>query len=102
MSQHSIRITPTLCSLSGTFGEIQVVAAANRLIVDIAARNWDTAGHLHRQSAVLSLPLDDAISLHTAIGQAIVVASDTALQTAPTWSDRTHSTVVRRSGRRAA
>jgi hypothetical protein len=47
MRQHRMHSTGFLRSIGGTFGEVQVVAVFNRILVDLQAQNYDTGGFLN-------------------------------------------------------
>jgi hypothetical protein len=77
-----------LLSTAGTLGEIQIVSAPSWVVLDIAARNYDSAGHLHRDFALLKLTLDCAQRLHQLLGDAIEASLDASAAAQPTlWSE---------------
>jgi hypothetical protein len=52
-----------LFSISGTFGDAQIVAAPSRVIIDLQTRNYDASGVLRRHHALANLPLETASRL---------------------------------------
>ena len=88
-NQHN---TCRLFSTGGTFGEIQVVATQENIVVDIQARNYDTAGHLHREHALANLSLASAVRLRDLLSEAIDHAQSITLDLRATavWSPVTH------------
>jgi hypothetical protein len=78
-----------LQSTAGTWGEIQIVSTAENIVLDIHARNYDTAGHLHRDHALANLPLMTAIRLNALLSEAIEAALDCEPRQAGLWSDST-------------
>ena len=88
---------PRLYSTSGTFGEITVIAASESIVVDATTRNYDTAGHLHREHALARLSLSAAARLRDLLSAAIDHAQSGLLDVRQTslWSETTHA----RSGR---
>lgn len=86
--------TSRLLSTAGTFGECQIVAAPDRVLIDVTARNYDTHGHLHHERALLNLPLDAATRLRDLLDLAIDHAFCVTLDSRPM--------VQAQGGRRAA
>jgi hypothetical protein len=86
LSNHN---TTRLLSCAGTFGEIQIVAASENVVVDVEARNYDTAGHLHRDRALANLSLAAAARLRDLLSEAIDHAHAVTLDRRQTalWSD---------------
>lgn len=70
--------TSNLFSVSGTFGELQVVASGDSVVVDVQSRAYDTTGRLHRDHAATRLPLRIAMRLRDLLDRAIVVSADFA------------------------
>lgn len=101
MPQHSAVSTAQLRSLADTFGEAQIVALPNRVVLDLATRNYDTHGYLHRDAALACLSLDIAIKLRDLLSEAITAAAGMPPVTPGIWSDATHADFPRRRGRRA-
>jgi hypothetical protein len=90
LQQHN---TCRLFSTAGTFGEIQIVAGQEHVIVDLQARNYDTAGHLHRDHALANLSLSAATRLRDLLDEALVHAHSITLDTRQTalWSPVTRT-----------
>ena len=80
--------TPKSCSVVGTFGELQVTATLDHVVVDVHSRNYTTAGHLHCEHALVKLPLQTALRLRDLLDQAIET-SQVIFDTAQPglWSD---------------
>lgn len=100
MSQHRLNTTGFLRSLTGTFGEAQIVAASGRIVVDLETKNYDTAGFIHKEHALAALSLDSAIELRDALNAAISAAANLPQPHPGIWSDLTNR--ARRVGRAAA
>lgn len=90
----------TLRSIADTWGQIQIIAMPERIALDIQARNYDTAGHLHRDHALANLPLATAIRLRALLSEAIEAALDCEPRQPGLWSDTTMRAVVFRIERR--
>ena len=78
------RITPgttraRLLSTAGTWGEIQIVWTAENLVIDVQARNYDTAGHLHREHALVNISVQTAVRLRQILGEAIEATLDASV-----------------------
>jgi len=101
MRQHRLHSTGFLRSVGGTFGEVQIVAISNRVVVDLQTQNYDTAGFLNRNHALASLPLDAAIQLRDVLSEAIVTAENARPHHPGIWSDATNHAVPHRMGRRS-
>jgi len=93
-----------LVSTGGTWGEIQIVSTADNLVIDVQARNYDTAGHLHRDQAVVQISVQTAIRFRQLLDEAIEASLDvSACRNQPgLWSDATTAAIASRWGRRAA
>ncbi len=93
-----------LLSTGGTWGEIQIAWAAESLVLDVQARNYDTAGFLRRDHAVVNIYVQTAVRLHRILGEAIEASLDaSAWRGQPgLWSDATTASIATRWGRRAA
>jgi hypothetical protein len=80
-----------LRSTAGTWGQIQIATTPDSVVLDIATRNYDTQGHLHRDYALANLSIDTAIRLRALLGEAIESALDaSAAERQPgLWSDAT-------------
>src|SRR5690242_416256 len=102
MRQHRLHSTGFLRSIDGTFGEVQIVAVANRVVVDLQARNYDTGGFLNRDHALASLSLDAAIQLRDSLSAAILAAENASPHHLGIWSDATNRAVPHRMRRRRA
>jgi hypothetical protein len=70
--------TTKSCSVSGTFGELQVTGSREHVVVDVQSRNYDTVGHLHCEHALARLPLQQALRLRDLLDQAIEASRVTA------------------------
>jgi hypothetical protein len=82
--------TPKSCSVVGTFGELQVSAAHEHVVLDIQSRNYNTVGHLHREHALVKLPLETAMRLRDLLDQAIETSQGVLDAAQPgLWSDST-------------
>lgn len=102
MSQ-TLSNSTTLRSMSGLFGTVQMVSHSNGVLVDIAARQYDVEGNLHRQNALVSFDLDDARRLHDLLGCAIEAAECAEPRQPGLWSDSTTRAIGKaRGGRRVA
>ncbi len=102
MHQHHAGSTAFLRSLADTFGEVQIVAAPNRVVLDLQALNYDTAGFLHRDYALASLSVGAAVQLRDLLSAAIVAAADMPPVQPGIWSNAAHTGGSRRVGRRAS
>jgi hypothetical protein len=82
--------TPKSCSVTGTFGELQVTAAREHVVVDVQSRNYNTVGQLHCEHALVKLPLETAMRLRDLLDQAIQTSQGILDPTQPgLWSDST-------------
>ena len=95
-------IKSRLWSTAGTFGEIQIVTASGKVVVDLSTRNYDTAGHLYQGHAIANLSLSAAVQLRDLLSEAIDHSASTELDTRPTWRwpDATTVHTAARIGRR--
>jgi hypothetical protein len=59
------------CSVLGIFGELQVTASRELVLVDVQSRNYDTVGHLYCEHALAKLPLQNALQLRDLLDRAI-------------------------------
>lgn len=102
MSSYHTSNTSRLLLTAGTFGEIQLVAASDRVMIETSARNYDALGHLHREHALANLPLDAAIRFRDLLSEAINHACSATLDGRQTalWSDTTVKAEAQRFGRR--
>lgn len=96
--------TSRLLSTAGTFGEIQIVAGSDRVVIDATTRNYDVLGHLHCEHALADLSLSAAVRLRDLLDEAITHAASVTLDTRQTalWSDSTVRDQAARFGRRRA
>jgi hypothetical protein len=85
----------TLRSTAGTWGEVAIASTPEHVILDIHARNYDTAGNLHRDAALLNLSIETAIRLRALLGAAIESALDCEPRQAGLWSDETTRAIAR-------
>jgi hypothetical protein len=95
---HAHTTTATLRSTGGTWGQVEIASTPERVILDIHARNYDSAGYLHRDSALLNLPIETAIRLRAILGAAIEAALDYEPRQPGLWSDATLQAPARRVG----
>jgi hypothetical protein len=88
MSGLQQRNTPKSCSVTGTFGELQVTTAHEYVVFDVQSRNYKSAGLLHCEHALVKLPLETAMQLRDLLDQAIETGQRilNASQPGP-WSD---------------
>jgi hypothetical protein len=85
---HSTSVS--LRSTAGTWGNIQIVSTRGNVVMDIATRNYDTAGHLHRDYALANLPVATAMRLRDLLDEAISAALDASADDQQAlWSDAT-------------
>lgn len=98
MSQ-SLSNSTNLKSISGLYGEIQIVGSPDRVLLDIDARHYDTTAHLHHQHALLNLRIGDARYLREALDAAIEAAESAEPRQPGLWSDETVRQAARRVGR---
>jgi hypothetical protein len=89
---------------NGTWGEIQIVWTAENLVLDVQARNYDTAGYLPRGHAGVNKYVQTAVRLHQLFGEAIEASLNvpTSRSQPGLWSDATMAVIATRWGRRAA
>jgi hypothetical protein len=97
-------ITSRLWSTAGTFGEIQIVTASGKVVVDLFTRNYDTAGHLNRGHALANLSLSAAVQLRDLLSEAIDHSASAELDIRQTrrWPGATTAHTAARIGRRPA
>jgi hypothetical protein len=99
MPRHRNANTSRLFSVSGTFGDAQIVATPSRILIDLQSRNWDSTGSLHKEHAIANLPIDTAIRLHDLLGAAIDASTDANPHQPGLWSDATTTALATRKGR---
>ena len=77
---------------------------AENLVLDVQARNYDTAGHLRRDHAVLNISVQTAVRLRQLLGEAIEASLDAPVGRSQPglWSDATTAAIATRWRRRAA
>jgi hypothetical protein len=90
--------TATLRSTAGTWGDVAIASTPEHVILDIHARNYDTAGHLHRDAALLNLSIETAIRLRALLGEAIESALYCEPRQPGLWSDATMRASAARRG----
>ena len=88
--------TPRLFSLSGTFGDAQIVAIPSRVLIDLQTRNYDAGGILRKHHALANLPLDTASQIRDLLSQAIAAAAEAPEHQPGLWSDATTAHIARR------
>jgi hypothetical protein len=87
--------TPRSCSVTGTFGELQVTAALEHVVVDVQSRNYNTVGHLLCEHALVKLPLATAMRLRDLLDQAIETSQGILDAAQPgLWSNNTAAFVA--------
>jgi hypothetical protein len=96
MSQHLTANTSRLFSVSGTFGDAQIVATRSRVLIDLQTRNYDSGGNLRKHHALANLPLDTASQIRDLLSQAIAAAAEAPKHQPGLWSDATAAHVARR------
>jgi hypothetical protein len=93
--------TSRLFSISGTFGDAQIVATRSRVLIDLRTRNYDSGGILRKHHALANLPLETACRLRDLLNEAITAAAE-ALQHQPgLWSEATSVHTAQRLQRNA-
>lgn len=102
MFKQSQSNTARLYSTAGTFGAFDIVATADKIVLDATTRNYDVTGHLCRDHALANLSLDAAARLRDLLSEAIDHANSVALDTRQTalWSDNTLASEASRFSRR--
>lgn len=86
--------THPIYGVSGTFGTVQIAAHDQAVVLQTVGRNYDTTGILRVDTAVVRLPVRDAIRLHALLADAIVEAEErhdsrqTALWSSATYDQR--------------
>jgi hypothetical protein len=93
--------TPESCSVVGTFGELQVTAYREHVLVEVQSRNYDTVGHLHCEHALARLPLQKALQLRGLLDRAIEASRVTFATSQPgLWSNSAVASVAGKFWRR--
>ena len=62
--------------IAGAFGAMQIGVRDRALIIHATGRNYDTAGFLRVEAALVRLPINDAIRLHAMLAEAIVFSEE--------------------------
>ena len=88
--------TSRLFSVSGTFGDAQIVAAGSRIIIDLQTRNYNSSGILCKAHALANLPLETASQIRDLLSQAIAAAAEAPQHQPGMWSDATIAHTPRR------
>jgi hypothetical protein len=88
--------TSRLFSVSGTFGDAQIVAIRSRVLFDLQTRNYDAGGILRRHHALANLPLDTASQIRDLLSQAIAAAAEAPEHQPGLWSEATTAHIARR------
>lgn len=101
MSQHTAVNTSRLFSVSGTFGDAQIVATRDRVLIDLQTRNYDAGGILRKHHALANLPLETASRLRDLLNEAIAAAADAPQHQPGLWSEATSAHTARRLQRNA-
>jgi len=96
MSQHIPASTSRLFSVSGTFGDAQIVATRDRVLIDLQTRNYDAGGILRKAHALANLPLETASQIRYLLSQAIAAAAEAPQHQPGMWSDATIAHTSRR------
>lgn len=87
--------SPRHLKCAGTFGAIQIGAHDQSVLIDTTSRNYDTAGHLHKDHALVRLSVKDAYRYHALLGQAIVAAEEQEPRQPGLWSNSSTFRTVR-------
>ena len=89
---HRSNQSSRLLSTSGSFGEIAIMALPDAIVIDATTKNYDTAGHCHRDRATASLPIADAVRLRDALDAAIAhtASADIASRQTQLWSEASY------------
>ena len=88
--------TSSLFSVSGTFGDAQIVATRDRVLIDLQTRNYDSGGILRKHHALANLPLETASQIRDLLSQAIAAAAEAPQHQPGMWSDATIAHTSRR------
>jgi hypothetical protein len=73
---HQRNRAPQLFSTGGTWGEAQIVAISDAVVIDLTGRRYDRHGHLALEQAVVRLPLVVAMRIHALLAEAITAADE--------------------------
>nr|WP_294512750.1 hypothetical protein [uncultured Rhodopila sp.] len=101
MSLHVTANTSRLFSISGTFGDAQIVATGSRVLIDLQTRNYDSGGILRKHHALANLPLETASRLRDLLNEAIAAAAEAPPHQPGLWSEATSAHTARRLQRNA-
>ena len=71
---HQRNRAPQLFSTGGTWGEAQIVAISDAVVIDLTGRRYDRQGHLGQEHAAVRLPLVVAMRIHALLAEAITAA----------------------------
>jgi hypothetical protein len=95
MSGLHLNSTSDPCSVTGTFGELQVTERCKHVVLDVRSRNYDTTGHLHYEHALARLPLQKALQLRDLLDRAIEASRVTIATAQPgLWSNSAIASVA--------
>jgi hypothetical protein len=95
MSGLHLNSTSDSCSVTGTFGELQVTERCKHVVLDVRSRNYDTTGHLHYEHALARLPLQKALQLRDLLDRAIEASRVTIATAQPgLWSNSAIASVA--------
>ena len=100
LSKTTAVATSLLRCVTGGFGTVQIVAAPQKVLLDLQSRAYNTVGLLHQDHAAALLPLDDARRLLVELTAAVAQSEALAPSPAPTWGDETSRHVVLAAARR--
>jgi hypothetical protein len=88
-------------AMSGTYGEVQIVASPDQVLVDLSGRHYNSTGHLMTDHGLVQLDLAQAVQLLSNLQAAVEVARLPRKQQLPKiWSERTIAEVAARVGGR--
>nr|WP_294546620.1 hypothetical protein [uncultured Rhodopila sp.] len=90
---------PRLFSTGDTWGEAQIVAMPDRIVLDIQSRNYDSTGQLRQDHALANMPIRDAIRLRGLLGKAIAAAAEVTPPQPGPWSDTVNAASEARTRR---
>jgi hypothetical protein len=62
--------------VTASSADVQVLAAASRILVDVQTRHFDTAGHSGRDHACADLSVSEARRLYILLGNAVAIAAE--------------------------
>jgi hypothetical protein len=82
--------------MAGSYGELQIAATHCAVVLDVHARNWDTEGQLHQDTALAHLSISDAARLRDLLNEAIVAAENADPRQPGLWSDATARAIAGR------